>query len=83
MVLVVILTWGQSKRRWLNLIVSVDQFANAYILGDPDETISSRAGKYKHTIWYWRWLANCLDWLDPGHTDRSIEADEGKHEIGK
>ena len=29
-----------------NILIAIDQFFNALFGGDPDETISSRAGKY-------------------------------------
>ena len=33
-------------RKWIhNILIGIDQFANTVVVGDPDETISSRAGK--------------------------------------
>lgn len=32
------------KRYMVNLLIALDQFGNALFAGDPDETISSRAG---------------------------------------
>ena len=63
-----------------NLFIAVDQLANAVLFGDPDETISSRAAKRSH-VWGWHMLGRFLDWIDPGHMARSIEADEGKDAI--
>tara|TARA_R110000851_G_scaffold96920_3_gene210222 strand:+ start:300 stop:512 length:213 start_codon:yes stop_codon:yes gene_type:complete len=60
-----------------NLLISLDQFGNALLGGDPDETISSRAAKNQHK-WYWRVLGYFLEFLDPGHLKRSLEKDEGK-----
>ncbi|MEY8688478.1 MAG: hypothetical protein AB9M53_01185 [Leptothrix sp. (in: b-proteobacteria)] len=63
----------------INLLVALDQLANAFFRGDPDETISSRAAKSR--IKGHRFgcvLCRFLDWLDPGHCDRSIERDEGE-----
>jgi hypothetical protein len=60
-----------------NLLISLDQFGNALIGGDPDETISSRAAKNQHK-WYWRIVGWVLEKIDPGHLERSIEHDEGK-----
>jgi len=63
-------------RRWLlNILVSIDQFVNTVLGGDPDETISSRAAKSK--AWPACVLCRVLDWLDKGHCRRSIEPDEG------
>lgn len=33
------------QRLGFNMLISVDQFGNVALLGDPDETISSRAGR--------------------------------------
>ena len=69
-----------------NVVLSVDQLGNSLLLGDPDETISSRIGRIKRkwggTIPWTRPVAKITDWLleiiDPGHSERAIEDDEGK-----
>lgn len=70
-----------------NIFLSLDQMGNVLLGGDFDETISSRLGKIKahyggRIPWY-RPLARAtdkwLDLLDPGHSIRSIEEDEGKN----
>lgn len=66
-----------------NILISIDQLANTLLGGDPDETISSRAGKKRdHQLW-----AKCLCWflnkLDTNHCQKSIEKDEGKDTIIK
>jgi hypothetical protein len=62
-----------------NLLVGVDQLANAMAGGDPDETISSRAAKAARKGHRWGCvLCRVLDWLDPGHCDNNIELDEGE-----
>lgn len=65
-----------------NLLIAFDQLGNAFIGGDPDETISSRAAKGQHR-WYWRWLGYGLEFVDPGHLEKSLERDEGKYQITK
>lgn len=68
-------------RRYLfNILISLDQFGNVLIGGDPDETISSRAAKGQHK-WYWRYLGYFLEFFDPGHLEKSLEADEGKDQV--
>ncbi len=62
----------------LNNLIAVDQLANALLAGDPDETISSRAAKHYDHKDGWGWLARMLDKIDPGHSSKSIELDEGK-----
>jgi hypothetical protein len=63
-----------------NVLIALDQFANALIGGDPDETISSRCAKRRDQPG-WRILAAFLEWLQPGHLDRSLEVDEGSRTI--
>lgn len=60
-----------------NLFVALDQLANAILMGDPDETISSRAAKRQHKRG-WRWLGWVLEKIDKGHLAKTIEPDEGK-----
>lgn len=63
----------------LNSLVALDQLVNACVLfGDPDETISSRAHKGRlRGNKLWAILANFLDKLDRGHSEDSVEWDEG------
>ena len=67
----------QLRRYLFNALVSLDQLANTLTGGDPDETISSRCGKLREKCKFCRLLCGVLDWIDPGHTDRAIEKDEG------
>lgn len=71
----------------LNILISLDQLGNSILLGDPDETISSRIGRIKRK-WGGRipWgrpitkLVDCvIERVDPGHSLRVIENDEGKN----
>jgi hypothetical protein len=70
------------KKYGLNILISIDQFFNTVLGGDPDETISSRAAKGQHK-WYWRLLGYLLEWLDPGHLQDSVEPDEGDDAVLK
>jgi len=78
-------------KKWIfNVLIGIDQLGNAIVLGDPDETISSRLGKLKRkhggTIpWYHSWAKIVdygLDIIDPNHSIDAIEEDEGKDQIG-
>jgi len=61
----------------LNILISIDQLINTLAGGDPDETISSRLGKfYKNSF-----LVKILNWIDSNHCKDSIEEDEGKDRI--
>jgi hypothetical protein len=66
------------KYLW-NILISIDQLANTLFGGDPDETISSRAGKDKKKGKCW---AICLCWIlnkwDTGHCEKHAEEDEGE-----
>lgn len=63
-----------------NLLISIDQLGNAFLAGDPDETISSRIGKAKlrgdlHLVG--RIVDAVLEVLDENHSIDAIEPDEG------
>lgn len=69
------------KRGAFNVLVSLDQLGNTIAGGDPDETISSRAGKNNGKARWATWLCKLLNFLDPGHCDKAIEPDEGKNQL--
>jgi len=64
-----------------NILISIDQLFNTIFGGDPDETVSSRAGKRQGKS---RW-ANILCWMlnkvDTNHCRKSIEKDEGSDQL--
>jgi hypothetical protein len=71
----------------LNIMVAVDQLVNAMLLGDPDETISSRVGKGARSniaLSAFEFLIDLMflpiegEW---NHCKRHIEIDEGKNEV--
>jgi len=64
-----------------NLLIAIDQFANAVLGGDPDETISSRAGKVQHKSRWAKILCWGLNKLDTNHCKNAIETDEGKDQL--
>ncbi len=69
------------KKYLINMLISIDQFFNTLFGGDPDESISSRAGKRQGKNIIPTVLCWFLDKLDPGHCKDAIEADEGKDEL--
>lgn len=71
--------WVLNRYFW-NIMIALDQLLNALLFGDPDETVSSRAAKNLH-LWHWDLLARVLEYIDPGHMDRSLEKDEGKDNL--
>lgn len=64
----------------LNSLIAIDQLVNTcLLLGDPDETISSRAHKGRLMgNKLWTLLAAFLDKLDRNHGEKSVEWDEGR-----
>jgi len=76
-------------RYLVNILLSIDQFGNALLAGDPDETISSRLGKLKQRhngrIPWRRPISKivdaALDRIDPNHSLDAIEPDEGARAI--
>lgn len=71
------------KRYFKNILIGIDQLANAAIGGDPDETISSRAGKEVRAGkgGGWKILCLVLNGFDRNHCCESIEEDEGKDAV--
>lgn len=72
-------------RRYVwNVLIAIDQLGNVLTGGVPDETISSRLGKWKKRTpnpkWYdpRHWLERTLNWIDPNHAIDAIEYDEGE-----
>ena len=61
-----------------NILISIDQLANTFIGGDPDETISSRAGKKVRAgkCKLCKLLCWVLDKIDTNHCAKNIEEDE-------
>jgi len=69
------MTWIAFRdRESLNVLIAIDQLGNTLALGDPDETISSRAGrcakKGGNRPCYW--LCRLLHVLDKNHCEKSI-----------
>lgn len=72
------ITTVTTPRIAFNTALSLDQAANAALHGDPDESISSRAGKAKKRGDRWGCvLCRLLDWIVPNHCEGAIESDEG------
>lgn len=66
------------KRYFWNILIAIDQMVNTLLLGDPDETISSRMGKRaRKGDRLGISICRFLNLLDKGHCEKSIEKDEG------
>ncbi|MBB5325209.1 hypothetical protein HNQ34_002309 [Anoxybacillus tepidamans] len=67
------------KRYIWNIFISIDQFFNTVLGGDPDETISSRMGKRaRKGDKLGQFICAILNIFDKGHCEKSIEKDEGQ-----
>lgn len=76
------------KNYYWNVLIAIDQLINTICGGDPDETISSRLGKWakagknssglKKPIYD---IANFIvEIFEKDHFSKSIEEDEGKNQ---
>lgn len=65
------------KRYIWNILISIDQLFNTLFGGDPDETISSRAGKLEDKCKFCWLLCKFLDLFEKNHCKKAIEKDEG------
>lgn len=70
--------WVDMKQWTVNFLLGFDQWINTWFGGDPDETISSRAGKSEGFHWWATSLCWVLDKLDDNHCKDAIEHDEGE-----
>jgi hypothetical protein len=74
--------WNRTK--WgmfiVNVLLAIDQFVNVLMLGDPDETISSRAGRVFPNTW-WTWFIDNLFFWQTNHCHKAIEPSEGRRDI--
>jgi len=73
---------GTLKKYIKNVALARDQLINAVTGGDPDESISSRAGKalLKDKLWA-KFLCKFLNIFERDHCLKAIEKDEGKDAI--
>lgn len=64
-----------------NILIALDQLANTLLAGDPDETLSSRMGKYvkRGRGWFPCQLCKLLSLFDENHCIKNIESDEGEN----
>jgi len=75
------------KKYFWNILISLDQLFNTVLFGDPDETISSRLGKwleYPTTSTRYKFAeftCKFLHMIDKNHCRKSVEPDEGKNGI--
>jgi len=80
---------NKLKQYFWNILISFDQFVNTICGGDPDETISSRMGKWARNGENNKGLKKPLymiahfvvELFEKNHFSKSIEDDEGKNEI--
>lgn len=68
-----------------NVLLSLDQLLNAILWGDPDETLSRRAGRARDTNRKWGCiLCKVLDWVDDRHCQKTLDRiglEEGQNSV--
>ena len=72
------------KTYLLNILISFDQFVNVLFLGQPDETISSRAWRCKDVSSFWRFMRKFIDLLfffQPQHCFKAYLAELNRKQI--
>lgn len=74
--------WTRFKAYVKRVLVAFDMFWNVVLLGHPDETISTRAGRARdHGKLWGRILADVLDKLQPQHVELARVHDEQRAEV--
>jgi hypothetical protein len=63
----------------LNILIAIDESVNTITGGDPQETISSRAGKLQTRVWWAKYLCKFLNLLDKNHCQNSEEPTVGSN----
>jgi hypothetical protein len=83
----------QLARKYVwNVLIAIDQLMNALFGGDPDETISSRMGKWARDNYHvacdnrlvlWAVLNWIVNKFERDHFKKSIDDSEGKDSVLK
>lgn len=72
------------KQYIINILVALDQFINVLFLGQPDETISSRAWRCKDSSSFWKFMRKLIDTIffwQKDHCYYSFIAEVERHQI--
>jgi len=80
---------SKLKKYFWNILISIDQFVNTVFGGSPDETISSRLGKWakngKNKQGIRKYIYKVVNFIveifEKNHFKKSIEEDEGDRDI--
>lgn len=63
-----------------NVLITLDQLINSLLLGDPDETLSSRLGRVFPDSWI-VWFVDQLFFWQSNHCHKAIESQEGRKDL--
>ena len=72
------------KQYIINILVALDQSINVLFLGQPDETISSRAWRCKDSSSFWKFMRKLIDTIffwQKDHCYYSFIAEVERHQI--
>jgi len=61
-------------------LLGIDCYLNSIMLGDPNETCSSRAGRLWPNSWWCKFI-NCIMWFQKNHCQTHIEEFAGKTDL--
>ena len=72
------------KTYLLNILISFDQLVNVLFLGQPNETLSSRAWRCKDVSSFWKFMRKLIDTIffwQKDHCYYSFIAEVERHQI--
>lgn len=69
----------------MQILIAIDQLANALLGGHADETLSARAHRMREKNHrYWGWTAGAIDWLffwQADHCQQSYESELQRRQL--
>lgn len=77
------------KQYFWHIFIALDQLANAFLRGEPDETLSSRAFRLSLKGKWWRWqisrfVIDMLAWpFERDHCYKSYLSELRRHQMPK
>lgn len=74
---------NKLKMWFWNILIALDQLANTLLLGDPDETMSSRMGKSisENKCIMCKFICKVLNFFESDHCVKSIEPNVGSNNV--
>lgn len=75
-----------TKNYFIQILLSIDQFANTLLGGWADETLSSRSYRQRNKNKFWRFIQRIADflfyWKDgPGHCAKAYDSEKQRLQV--